>query len=163
MDFIKPLIISDSLQDALAQISQLRERLKVALTYNGKQLTPKIRDKLLSTLDEMEREEIEHARDREKERLSRAKEKFDSAINQRAVALAEANAAASRLANSVAQLVAGHTAATEAAKDAGTEPSSIRPDIQKLAQLVAEALKPLATSTESAEAEHSRALSEVAS
>lgn len=151
MDFIKPLIVSDSLPEALAQIHDLRERLKVALTYNGKTLTEKIRVKLLATLDEMEREEIKHARDREQERLSRAKENFESAMNQRALALADANAAVARLANSVAQIVAGHAAATGAAKDAGAEPSNIKPDLQRLAQLVADALKPLAAMTEPSE------------
>lgn len=143
MQHFKPLIISDSLPDALAQIGQLRERLKVAYTYNGRPLTPKTRTKLLAMLDDMEQDEIKHAREREQERLSRAKEKFELAIVERATSLTEAASVTQALAVSVSRIASSHALALEAAHEAGSELPDIRADLQKLAQTAADALKPL--------------------
>jgi len=143
MQHFKPLIISDSLPDALAQIGQLRERLKVAYTYNGRPLTPKTRTKLLAMLDDMEQDEIKHAREREQERLSRAKEKFELAIVERATSLTEAASVTQALAVSVSRIASSHALALEAAREAGSELPDIRADLQKLAQTAADALKPL--------------------
>src|SRR5690348_1220617 len=143
MQHFKPLIISDSLPDALAQIGQLRERLKVAYTYNGRPLTPKTRTKLLAMLDDMEQDEIKHAREREQERLSRAKEKLELAIVERATSLTEAASVTQALAVSVSRIASSHALALEAAREAGSELPDIRADLQKLAQTAADALKPL--------------------
>lgn len=148
MQFIKPLIISDSLPDALAQIGQLRDRLKVAFTYNGRPLTPKMRARLMTMLDEMEQDEIKRARDREQERLSRATEKFAVVIKEREAGLAAAAAAARALAEGVAKIAASHAIALDAARETGSELPDIKVDVQKLAQAAAEALKPLAAITE---------------
>jgi|SRR5579863_120396 len=143
MQLVKPLIISDSLPDALAQIGQMRERLKVAYTYNGRPLTPKTRAKLLATLDDMEQDEIKHAREREQERLTRAKERLELAIIERSTSLAEATNAAQGLAVSVSRFTSAHARALEAAREVGSELPDTKADLQKLAQTAADALKPL--------------------
>jgi len=143
MQLFKPLIISDSLPDALAQIEQLRERLKVAYTYNGRPLTPKMRAKLLAMLDDMEQEEIKHAREHEQERLTRAREKFEVTIMQRANGLTEAANAAQNLAASVSKITSSHALALDAAREIGSDLPDIKADLQKLAQTAADALKPL--------------------
>lgn len=143
MQLFKPVIISDSLPDALAQIGQMRERLKVAHTYNGRPLTPKTREKLLATLDDMEKDEIRHAREREQERLIRAKERLELAIIERTSNLAEAANAAQTLAANVSRFISAHARALEAAREVGSELPDTKADLQKLAQTVADALKPL--------------------
>ena len=143
MQLVKPLIISDSLPDALAQIGQLRDRLKVAYTYNGRPLTEKMRTKLLATLDEMEQDEIRNARAREQERQTRAKEKLDVAVMQRTSGLTEAASAAQSLAAGVTKIANSHALALDAAHEVGTELPDIKGDLQKLAQAAADALKPL--------------------
>lgn len=145
MQLFKPLIISDSLPDALAQIGQMRERLKGAYTYNGRPLTPKTRAKLLATLDEMEQNEIKHAREREQERLTRAKEKLELAIIERSTSLAEATKATQGLAASVSRFRSAHARALEAAREVGSELPDTKADLQKLAQTAADALKPLSS------------------
>lgn len=148
MQLFKPLIISDSLPDALAQIGQMRERLKVAYTYNGRPLTPKTRAKLLAMLDDMEQDEIKHAREREQERLARAKERLELAIIERSASLAEATNAAQGLAASVSRFRSAHTRALEAAREVGSELPDTKADLQKLAQTAADALKPLSVITD---------------
>lgn len=143
MQLVRPLIISDSLPDALAQIGQLRERLKVAYTYNGRPLTPKTRAKLLAMLDDMEQDEIKHAREREQERLTRAKERLELAVIERTTSLAEATNAAHSLAASVSRFTSAHALALEAAREVGAELPDTKADIQKLAQTAADALKAL--------------------
>lgn len=143
MQLFKPLIISDSLPDALAQIGQLRDRLRVAYTYNGRPLTEKMRVRLLAMLDEMEQEEIRSARDREQERLGRAKERLDVAIMQRASGMTEAANAAQSLAASVTKIATSHVLALDAAREVGSELPDIKGELQKLAQAAADALKPL--------------------
>lgn len=143
MQTVMPLIISDSLPEALAQISQLRERLRVASTYNGKLLTPKMRAKLMTTLDEMEQDELKHAREREQERLERAKGKLDSAIRQRTVALSEAAAAADQLARCIVEITTGHAAAIEAAREVKVELPDVTGDLQQLSNTVTNVLRPL--------------------
>jgi hypothetical protein len=144
MQLIKPLIISDSLPDALAQIEQLRERLKVAYTYNGRPLTPRMRDKLLGMLDDMEQDEIKNAQVREQERLTRAKENLEVAIMRRATALTEASHAAKSLAASVSKIASSHAVALDAARQFGADLPDIKVELQKLGQTAAEALEPLA-------------------
>lgn len=143
MQLFKPVIISDSLPDALAQIGQMRERLKVAHTYNGRPLTPKTRAKLLATLDDMEQDEIKHAREREQERLTQAKERLELAIIERSTSLAAAANAAQTLAANVSRFTSAHAHALEAAREVGSELPDVKADLQKLAQSAADALKPL--------------------
>jgi dsRNA-specific ribonuclease len=145
---VTPLIVSDSLPEALAQIAELRNRLKGASTYNGQPLTPKMRDKLMATLDAMERDETKNARHREEERLSCAKETLDGAIKQRTAALTVATTAADWLADAIAKITSSHAAAVDAARAVGTELPDIKPNLQKLAQAIADALRPLAAITE---------------
>lgn len=145
MQLFKPLIISDSLPDALAQIGQMRERLKVAYTYNGRPLTPKTRAKLLATLDDMEQDEIKHAREREQERMTRAKERLELSIAERTTSLAEATNATQSLAASVSRFRSAHARALEAAREVGSELPDTKADLQKLAQTAADALKPLSS------------------
>jgi len=143
MQLFKPLIISDSLPDALAQIGQLRERLKVAYTYNGRPLTPKMRVKLLAMLEDMEQDEIKHAQEREQERLIRAKEKLELAIIERTAGLIAAANAVKTLAENVSKIASVHAVAIDVAREASSELPDIKADLQKLAQTAADALKPL--------------------
>lgn len=142
---VEPWILSVSLPDALEQITTLRARVKAASTYEGVHLTVQMRATFMAMLDEIEREEVTRARQREEERLRRAKHVTEDAIKQRSAALTEIATAIDWLSDGISKVLKNDTAAVDAAKEAGVEVPNIKPELQKLAQAGANALKSLSS------------------
>ena len=138
-----PWILSESLSDALAQIADLRKRIKDATMYDGGLLTAKVCEAFLAMLDEIERDEVINARLKEEDRVKRAKQRLESAIKQRATALVEMATAIDWLTDGISKLLKSHAAAVDAGREVGTDAPDIRTELQKLAQSITDALKPL--------------------
>jgi hypothetical protein len=150
MDRVEPWIVSKTLADALEQIRVLRIRVKEATTYDGAPLTSPMRASFLTMLDEIERNEVISARQREEERLRRAKQRAEIAIKQRSAALTEIATAIDWLTDGVSKLLKNDIAAVDAAREAGTEVPNIKSELQKLAQAGADAIRSLTATAESA-------------
>jgi hypothetical protein len=148
MERVEPWIVAVSLDDALAQITELRARIKEAATHDGMALTSQMRANFLAMLDEIERDEVANARQLAEERLKRAKQLLESAVRQRAAALNEIGTATDWLADGISKVIKSNAAAIEAAREAGNDVPDIKGELRRLAQAVADALKPLAAVTE---------------
>jgi len=140
---VAPWILSKSLPDALEQITTLRARVKNASTYDGVPLTTQTRATFMAMLDETELEEVANAREREEERLGRAKHVAEGAIKQRSAALTEIATAIDWLSDGISKVLTNDAAAIDAAREAGVEVPNIKAELQKLAEAGANALKPL--------------------
>ena len=102
-----------------------------------------MRATFLAMLDEIEREEVTNARQREDERLRKAKQVAESAIKQRSAALTEIATAIDWLSDGVSKVLKNDAAAVEAAQEAGVEVPNIKAELQRLLQAAANALRPL--------------------
>jgi hypothetical protein len=148
MQPVVPWIVAQSHSDALAQIAALRIRIKEASTYDGMPLTSNMRATFMAMLDEIEREEVSKAHQREEERLKRTKQILESALKQRAAALTEIATAAEWLVDGISKVLKSNAAAVEAAREAGMDVPSINGELRKVTQAVVDALKPLTAITE---------------
>lgn len=143
MNRVIPWIVSKTLSDALEQIAALRNHVNAATTYDGMPLTSQMRATFLAMLDEIERDEVTNARQREDERLQKAKRVAESAIKQRSAALTETATAIDWLSDGVSKVLKNDAAAVEAAREAGVEVPNIKAELLRLAQAGANALRPL--------------------
>lgn len=143
MHRVEPWIVSQTLSNALKQIAALRQRVNEAATYEGLPFTSQMRATFLAMLDEIEREEVINTRQRDEERLRRAKQVTESAIKQRSAALTEIATAIDWLSDGVSKVLKNDAAAVEAAREAGVEVPNIKAELLRLAQVGANALRPL--------------------